>query len=163
MKRIWLAGGVLSLVVAVSPVLAGPKGEHAGKMGHGAMAEKMADELNLSTEQRAKMKDLHAAQQQEMAPIHEEMKKKHAEMEQLFAAATLDEAAIMAKAGELAAVQAQMHTSMIKMRIAMHQIMTPEQRVKAADLMKKHQEKRAAMMKEHGGEMMEPGAGFGME
>jgi Spy/CpxP family protein refolding chaperone len=83
---------------------------------------------SLSADQIAKIQKIQSDRYAEMAKVRNEMFTKRTELQALFREPTLDQAKITAKQKEIAALQAQMQEKALAARIAMAEVLTPEQR-----------------------------------
>jgi Spy/CpxP family protein refolding chaperone len=84
--------------------------------------------LNLSAEQIEKIQKIQGDRYAEMATVRNEMVTKRTELRDLFREPNLDQAKIVAKQKEIAALQTQMQEKGLATRIAVAEILTPEQR-----------------------------------
>ena len=83
---------------------------------------------NLSTEQAAKIQKIQSDRYAEAATLRSEMYAKKTELQALFREPVLDQAKITAKQKEIAALQNQMQEKGLASRMAVAEILTPEQR-----------------------------------
>jgi Spy/CpxP family protein refolding chaperone len=82
----------------------------------------------LSAEQAAKIQKIRSDRFAEVATVRTEMVTKRTEMQALFREPVLDQAKIAAKQKEITALQAQMQEKGLAARIAVAEVLTPEQR-----------------------------------
>jgi Spy/CpxP family protein refolding chaperone len=87
----------------------------------------MAD-VNLSAEQVAQIQKIQSDRYAEMAPVRNEMVTKRTELQALFREPALDQAKIAATHKEITALQAQMQEKALAARMAVAEVLTPEQR-----------------------------------
>jgi Spy/CpxP family protein refolding chaperone len=87
----------------------------------------MAD-VNLSAEQVAQIQKIQSDRYAEMASVRNEMATKRTELQALFREPALDQAKIAATHKEIAALQAQMQQKALAARLAVAEVLTPEQR-----------------------------------
>lgn len=80
--------------------------KHMQRHGPGAHFNRLADELELTDEQKAQLKGWHEEKQAQRGDYRDTRRNAHREMRELMNAETIDEAAIRAKALELAEVHA---------------------------------------------------------
>jgi Spy/CpxP family protein refolding chaperone len=84
--------------------------------------------LNLSAEQIEKIQKIQGDRYAEMSPVRNELFTKRTELRNLFRESVLDQAKIVAKQKEMTALQAQMQEKALAARIAVAEVLTPEQR-----------------------------------
>ena len=82
----------------------------------------------LSAEQAAKIQKIQSDRYAEMATVRNELFTKRTELQALFREPALDQAKIAAKQKELTTLQAQMQEKGLAARIAVAEVLTPEQR-----------------------------------
>jgi len=82
----------------------------------------------LSSEQTAKIQKIQSDRYAEMATVRNELFTKRTELQALFREPALDQAKIAAKQKELTTLQAQMQEKGLATRIAVAEVLTPEQR-----------------------------------
>jgi Spy/CpxP family protein refolding chaperone len=134
MKRTMVAIG-LAAVVALTATTAFAWGPGSGRgmgMGYGAGQGygygPGAAVSTLSPEQVAQIQKIQSDRYAEMAPVRNEMITKRTELQALFREPALDQAKIAAKHKEIAALQAQMQEKALAARLAVAEVLTPEQR-----------------------------------
>jgi Spy/CpxP family protein refolding chaperone len=84
--------------------------------------------LNLSAEQIEKIQKIQGDRYAEMAPVRNALFTKRTELRNLFRESVLDQAKILAKQKEMTALQAQMWEKGLAARLAVAEVLTPEQR-----------------------------------
>jgi Spy/CpxP family protein refolding chaperone len=126
MKRMATAIGMVA-VLAVTVSTASAWGPGMGR-GFGPGYGPGVAAPNLSAEQVAKIQQIRSDQYAEMAKVREEMFAKRTELQALFREPALDQAKIVAKQQEIAALQAQMQEKALAARTAVAEVLTPEQR-----------------------------------
>lgn len=156
---LWLAALVAGL--AAGPGLAdtnaattGPKGHHRekgamrcadeggkDKPGHMGLGHALANELGLSSNQAAEVKNLMDEARQSMLKLREARDRAKSELDGLFKADPLDDQAIMAAAEKLAQVNAEMTMAMAKGRLAVNAVLTAEQRARMYEIRQKAMER----------------------
>ena len=132
----------------------GPGGEMRqgpGPMGMREGMRKMVaghvfEQLDLSAEQKAKVKEIMESHKAEGQAMMEKIGAEHMAMQKLIMADTLDEKAIRDQAAKLATLEADGAVARAKIGQEIRAILTPEQAEKAKDM----QAKWEARMKEHG-------------
>ena len=120
------------------PAEAGPAMEgHMGHEGHSMpmMASKGHEEhkghwasfLNLSEEQKAKIKDIHTRSYAETRGLRYDIMEKRIELRRLFLDPKTDAAAVMAKEREVSALRQKLGDAMARMMVEWRGVLTPEQ------------------------------------
>ena len=99
-----------------------PRGKSWGMRGS------LLSELNLTEEQEGKMTALRDSQRKDMAPIRTEMLRKRAELQLLWLEDKPDGEKIKAKQKEMRETKGRIQDKMTDFRLAVHSILTPEQR-----------------------------------
>ncbi len=131
MKRTMVALGLVGvLALAASAAFAwGPwSGRGVGPFGYGPGYGPGLAGINLSADQTAKIQKIQSDRFAEMTRLRTEMFTKGSDLQALFREPTLDHAKITAKQKEIAALQAQMQEKALAARIAVAEVLTPEQR-----------------------------------
>ena len=125
---------LILLTCLLLPVLAfaHPEGTPDGSNSKGR--EKFMDELGVTPEQKAKLKDLKESKQ-DLPTEFEGIKKLKAEMENLLKDPNSSESDVLTKSKELGDKISQIHENRIKHLLAMKKILTPEQFSKLLDKM----------------------------
>lgn len=106
------------------------KGHSGGMMAHGWHEGRhafWARFLNLSDEQKAKIKDIHKRFYLETRGLRYDLMEKRIEFKRLFLDAKTDAAAIMAKEREVSALRQKLHEAKIHMILDFRGVLTPEQ------------------------------------
>ena len=128
----------LGLVLAATQADArGRRGQGGGQGGHGGMHKGMMRALDLSAEQRTEMEKLRLDMQQDTLELRASLRQKHEELRALWMVDEPSEKAIMAKHRQIEPLQKKLRNQHIKFRLAAHQLLTPEQRSKMADMSKR--------------------------
>lgn len=107
----------------------GPGQHHMRSERHdpGAHFDRLADKLELTDEQKAQIKSWREEKQAQRGERRDDLRKIHREMRALMNADTLDEAAIRAKARELADIHADQAIEHARFMQHLRTILTPEQ------------------------------------
>ena len=127
-----LAGAMSLSALAAAPALAAPDGHrgHAvhAKDGapHGKM-DRMFDKLNLSAEQREKIKTLRQQGQERMKTQHQQLMAKRRELNELVRSAGSTREQAIAKQREVNAIQNQVAEARMNTWFDMRAVLTPEQ------------------------------------
>jgi Spy/CpxP family protein refolding chaperone len=167
MKRSMTMATVVTAVLTLtsSLVLAQPRwggggpgrGQGKGPGHRGMMGQQMGQMLELTDSQRQQVWVLRDQMRKSTADTRSALQAKHEEMRVLWLQDVPNRAAILAKHAEIDALRATMREAHIDFRLAVHALLTPEQRAKLAEL---------PPPGKHGGHgpgggMGGPGGGFG--
>ena len=125
-RLIWMV--FITLLLSATVALAGPGGKgFRGEKAWG-MKDAIFSELNLTEEQEGKVKALRDSQRQDITPLRTEMLRKRAELQLLWLEDKPDGEKIKAKQKEMREIRGQIQDKMTDFRLAVHSILTPEQR-----------------------------------
>lgn len=113
----------------------GKKGFHRG--GHGMMFR----ELDLTDEQKAQVKQISDASKTNVQPIREQMRANRQKLQELSANGNFDAAQVQAIAAQQGNLSAQLIVEKERVKAQIFQILTPEQRAKAAEMQTKMKER----------------------
>jgi len=134
MRKTLVAIGLVS-VIALTAVTAFAWGPGMGRgmgmaygPGYGYGQGPGVTAPNRSAEQAAKIQKIRSDRFADMATVRTEMVTKRTEMQALFREPVLDQAKIVAKQKEMTALQAQMQEKALAARMAVAEVLTPEQR-----------------------------------
>jgi Spy/CpxP family protein refolding chaperone len=116
-------------------------GGHMGPMGH---MGHMLDVVNATDSQRSQIEAIFKAARSDLAAQHDAGRKLHEQMGALFAAPNIDAAAIESLRSQISAQHEVASKRMSQAMIDAARVLTPEQRAKIAEVMKKHQARMAA-------------------
>ncbi len=83
--------------------------------------------LKLSEEQNAKVQAVRLAFQKDLLPLQNQLSGKRAELRTMWLEPSPDQEAILAKQGEISALEGKLAEAFINHRFAMRAILTPEQ------------------------------------
>ena len=108
----------------------GPGGPRGGPMGFGPGFR----ELDLTDDQKTQLKSIADSHRDEMRAAGEKMRAARNGLQQLVEADVIDESAIRAKSGEIAAAEADMVILNAKIRKESFQVLTSEQQAKLKEL-----------------------------
>jgi len=139
----WLAAAfalVLIAAVAFSQTVKHVQMHGDGMFG-GHMLEHMTKDLDLTDAQQAQIKDLMSKQQATMKPLFSQMGLEHQQMMQLIQSGNFDEAKARQIATEQAQVRIEMDVQMARTGAQVFQMLTPDQKTKAIDLMNQHEQR----------------------
>lgn len=134
MKKFGILVVAFIVAASVTVVMARPQGKGMagfdGRGGKGGFYER----LDLTEEQSEQIKALHESLKAEIDPIREAMAEKRGELKELWKAETPDEGAIKAVQGEMDELRSQISEKVTDNRLAVHEILTPEQREKMNEM-----------------------------
>lgn len=107
-----------------------------GRMGEGKGAGmRMMQGLDLSAAQKEQVEQLTQQMKQDLAPVREQLDQKRNELHQLWRAEAPNEQAILAKMAEMDGLRQQVRARNVKFRLAVHALLTPEQKARMAERM----------------------------
>lgn len=112
-------------------------GEHHKGGPGGGFLNRVAEELKMSAEQKAKAKEVFEQSRGEHRPLMEAMRAEKSGLKKLVASGNADEAAIRAQAAKVAAVQADLAVAKGEAAKRLVAILTPEQKTKLKELQEK--------------------------
>lgn len=134
MKKWYVGVAVVFLLGLATVVLAAPPdpgpagpGSTAGYRGPAGQHHRFASYLNLSQEQRDKMRDLRNRYWTDTHDLRYEILQKRLEVEKLFTDPKADDATLLAKQKELNALRLTLMDKKAQMKIEWRKILTPEQ------------------------------------
>ena len=123
--------------------------------GRGKMGGAMFRGLNLSDEQKTRVKQIRETFRQTNQPLHEQLRAKRQELRGAQEGGTFNEALATQKLTEMASLQAKLMGENVKLRQEMLAILTPEQKTqleqKRAEREAKRAERKAARADRGGG------------
>lgn len=144
---------LVTAALAVGGVAAHAQPGPGHRGGHGMMAagglfgghmEHLLDAVNATDAQRTQIEAIFKAARQDLAGQRDSGMKLHQQMATLYTAANVDAAAIEAVRVQMSALHETASKRMSQASIDAARVLTPEQRAKVADLMKKRQARMAA-------------------
>lgn len=106
---------------------------------------RLAQHLNLTPEQRQQIRELRQEMRQELEATHARIREVRQQIRQEWTSGQPDEATLLALHRELSTLQQVVGERRIRMRLAVHAILTPEQRQQMAELV----ERRRARLRSH--------------
>jgi protein CpxP len=106
----------------------GEKGDRGGRRGGHGMGGMMFRGLNLTDDQKARMKQASVSFDERTQSLRQELKAKRQELHQANAGGTFNEALATQKLQESAGLQAKLMGERLKLRQEMMSILTPEQK-----------------------------------
>ncbi|MBN2358094.1 MAG: Spy/CpxP family protein refolding chaperone [Deltaproteobacteria bacterium] len=127
--------------------------------GSGGFGPRIMAELDLSKEQQTKIENLRIEMEQRTTQVRIELRQKRGELRQLWQAEHPDERAILAKQTEMDPLRQQLRAEGVKFRVAVYEVLTPEQKTKLRDMLQ--QPRRHLRGGKAGGRMGVGAMGFG--
>jgi periplasmic protein CpxP/Spy len=131
------------------------EGRH-GKHGGGRMHGMMFRGLNLTVDQKAKMKLISESFRERTQSLHQELRAKRQELRQASEGGTFNEALATQKLQESAGLQAKLMGERLKLRQEMLSVLTPEQKTQMEQKRAEFEENRGQRGHRKGGERNEP-------
>lgn len=131
---------VALLLVIATAARAQPRGGHQGEFGsppHFGMAllhGPLADELELTEEQRQTIHGIVETERQAIEPWHEDLRTLEEAVEDAIEAEPFNEEAVRAAAQQLADVKVEMAVARARVASSIREVLTPEQRDTLAEL-----------------------------
>ena len=136
-----VAMGAIFIVAQTADKLEGKRG--FGKKGFGKRGGygMMFRGIDLSQEQKAQMKQIRQSSKETLKPIREQMKVNRQKLAELSADGNFDQAQVQAIAAQQGSLSAQMIVERERIKAQIFQILTPEQKAKAAEMKAQRQQK----------------------
>lgn len=149
--RVGTVAAALALGGAAAHAEAGHHGHHRGgpaMMAPGGMfgghIERMLDVVNATDSQRSQIEAIFKAARQDLAGQRDAGRKLHEQLATLYTAPNIDAAAIESVRAQMSAQHEAASKRLSQASIEAARVLTPEQRAKIADVMKKRQARMAA-------------------
>jgi len=146
----------VGVMIVVPTVFAEPSGlsrkMDGFAMGHAQQTDKIFKELNLTAQQKDKLKQNRKAQQEKMKGLRTQLMEKQAELRDKSIAPDASRASVEPITTELKALQAKMIDCRTDGIFAVKEILTPEQYAKFQEKMKEKTENRKERRGSHGHE-----------
>lgn len=130
MKRYATIAMVTALVLLLLPAAVSAEPGQGRRMGRGSGMGLRGVEL--TAEQRQKLDEIRVNLAKEIEPLRAEVKVKQVELEALWRAEKPDAKKVIAKVREISGVREKLAVVRANFRLAMHNLLTPEQRAKLA-------------------------------
>lgn len=132
LSAIALAGSI-AVAQTVTTDQGNPQGPRAGHFrgdhkGWGGMRGGMFKQLNLTDDQKAKMKSIRESFATQNKPLFDQLRAKRQELRQASEGGTFNQALATQKLTEMASLQAQMMGEQFKLHQEMLSVLTPEQK-----------------------------------
>lgn len=125
----------------------GPRGEHGMMAGGGLFGghmDHLLDAVNATDSQRTQIENIFKAARQDLSAQRDTGMKLHQQMAALYTATNVDAVAIEAVRVQMSALHETASKRMSQASIDAARVLTPEQRAKIAEIMKKRQARMAA-------------------
>ena len=139
------------LAMLVSGIAVAQSAMHHG--GFGAqhhMLGFLTKQLDLTEAQQAQVKDIFSKEKPTMAPLMMQNGKIHQQLMQEAISGTFDQAKVQALAAQQGQIAAAMAVEHARIASQIYNILTPDQRTKAQQLLQQHMERMQQHMQEHG-------------
>ena len=134
MKRIRIAGAVLSVMAFLAPMVWAESGAWGHGMGlHGAIRPEMATVLNLTDDQMQIIQELRDVFSNKMAPLQNQLLSKKAEMRLLWEGSSPDREKISAMHQEISGLRQQINQMAEQYQMDCLDVLTPDQQTKLAE------------------------------
>jgi Spy/CpxP family protein refolding chaperone len=147
MKKICIAGAVLSVVALLVPTVWAESGAWGHGMGlHGSISPEMASALNLTNDQMQIFQELRDAYSNEIAPIQNQLFSKKAEMRMLWDGSSPDREKLSAMHEEISILQQRLNQLAVQYQMDCREVLSPDQQAKMAE---KATERHRAGRKNH--------------
>ncbi|MCM3871607.1 MAG: Spy/CpxP family protein refolding chaperone [Pyrinomonadaceae bacterium] len=147
-NRIFVLASVMALIIGATIFAMGQGGAlkaHFQHRGDGPphspgpeMIDHIARELNLTEAQRAQVKTLMVAAHATVAPLQEKIGDVRKQLELATANGQFDEAQVRSLANQQAQLMAETIVEHERMKSKVYSLLTPEQRTKAEEMLKRH-------------------------
>jgi periplasmic protein CpxP/Spy len=136
--RVLVIGAAVILAVAVA-LAQGMRG-HGGPGGFEHMLGFYSDYLDLSSAQQDQIKAIMQKEKPALAPLMQQMKQFHSQMNQLGQSGTFDEAKVRALATQQSQTMIELAVQHARIQSEMLQVLTPDQKTKFTQLQAKHEQ-----------------------
>jgi len=133
-----------AVILAVAAFAQGMRG-HGGRGGFEHMLGFYADYLDLSSAQQDQIKAIWQKEKPTLAPLMQQTKQFHGQMNQLAQSGTFDEAKVRALATQQSQTMIELAVQHARIQSEMMQVLTPDQKTKFAQF----QAKREQRMQQH--------------
>ena len=138
MAHTW--GLICGLVLGISVAAAQRPPERRGPPGQ--RLDRMVTELDLSAEQTAQVRELAKVRKAQVKPLRAQLRAQREVIRDLWQGETPDREAILAAHNALDVIRQKMRTARIDFRLALHSILSPEQRLRAKELRQQRRKMR---------------------
>lgn len=125
---------------------------HKGSSDFGMLApgalEKMADELELTEQQRSQIRTIFEGARQEGEPLRQRVRTENQALRQLLSADSVDQRQVMRKLEEVLEAESAMKRHRMQLLLNAQEVLTPAQRARARELRSNHRKKGGERMRE---------------
>jgi len=125
----------------------GGRGKHGGRGGWGGMRNGGFRQLNLTDDQKAKMKAIHESFAERNKPLREQLRAKRQELRQASEGGTFNEALATQKLTEIAPLEAKLMGERHKLHQEMLSVLTAEQKAQLEQSRAQFKARRGGMRK----------------
>lgn len=139
----------LAVLVAGVAALAQGQMHHGGFGAQNHMLRFLTKQLDLTEAQQAQVKDIFSTEKPTMAPLMMQKGKIHQHLMQEAISGTFDQAKVQALAAQQGQVEAAMAVEHARIASQIYNILTPDQRTKAQQLLQEHMQRMQQHMQEH--------------
>lgn len=144
-----------AVILAVAAALAQGMRGHGGPGGFEHMLGFYSDYLDLSSAQQDQIRAIMQKEKPTLAPLMQQMKQFHSQMNQFDQSGTFDEAKVRALATQQSQTMIELAVQHARIKSEMLQVLTPDQKTKFAQLQAKREQRMQKHM-QHMGHMPEP-------
>lgn len=144
-----------AVILAVAAALAQGMRGHGGPGGFEHMLGFYSDYLDLSSAQQDQIRAIMQKEKPTLAPLMQQIKQFHSQMNQFDQSGTFDEAKVRALATQRSQTMIELAVQHARIKSEMLQVLTPDQKTKFAQLQAKREQRMQKHM-QHMGHMPEP-------
>lgn len=144
-----------AVILAVAAALAQGMRGHGGPGGFEHMLGFYSDYLDLSSAQQDQIRAIMQKEKPTLAPLMQQIKQFHSQMNQFDQSGTFDEAKVRALATQQSQTMIELAVQHARIKSEMLQVLTPDQKTKFAQLQAKREQRMQKHM-QHMGHMPEP-------
>ena len=127
----------------------GHRGDHQGRGMRGMREGGFFKQLNLTDDQKAKLKQIRESAAQANKPLHEQLRAKRQELRQASEGGTFNEALATQKLTEMASLEAKLMGERFKLHQQMLSVLTPEQKTQLEQAQAQRKARRGEMRGRH--------------
>jgi periplasmic protein CpxP/Spy len=153
--RIFLSASIVVLMMGAAIFTLGKSDALMGHFQHRSdrqkhsfgpeMVDHIARELNLTEAQKTQVKTLLESAHATMASLHQKMDDAHKQLEAATANGQFDEAQVRSLAAQQAQGMVETIVEHERMKSKIYSLLTPEQRIKADEMLKRHRHHKSGM------------------
>lgn len=132
--RLWVVGLAVGTLAVAGVTNAGPHGRHGNMRGNAlaAVIEANAVRLQLDDATQARIREIAESARAERESFRESMRGERKVLHELLKVDSPDEAAVLAQADVIGALDTEMRKASLRTRLALRALLTPEQRAELA-------------------------------